>query len=480
MTEPRKAAAAIIVDDTTSEILMAKRNESMRFMAGHHVFPGGRIDDSESDLHVMGATSHDNAITVHAVAREVFEETGVLCVRGELPERDVVRAARRAMLAKELDFDAILDRHRLDIHAVDFVPAGHWVTPPFSNMRFDTQYLLYKYHGPRWEEAIEGEMIALDWMTPQETRRRWRTGELRLSTPIAYVLQQMAALPYPEVLPMLRRTMHRADGLTNRFEIRCGVAIIALAGHTLPPATHTNCVVVGEREIVVIDPGTTLLEEQAHLKEQLDAFLSLGARIKAVVLTHSHSDHVGSAELVRSTYGSPIWAHQKTAEQLSFSVDARLEDGDEIVLEGEPPWRLQCIHTPGHDPGHLCLLEESTRTLIAGDMVANPGTIIISLDMGGDVTQFLNSLSLLSEREFNLLIPSHGMPLGKPKEKIQEQINHRLWREQKIRDVLGKGLSGVDALLPMVYDDVNEAMWPFAMHTLRAHLARIEKMESGE
>src|SRR5580658_9875650 len=103
--EPRTAAACVIVrGDTQPEVLLAKRSSALRFMAGHHVFPGGRVHETENTERVTHATDPAHARAILAAVREVFEETGLLCVRGSLPPREVTRDARRRVIQDELKF----------------------------------------------------------------------------------------------------------------------------------------------------------------------------------------------------------------------------------------------------------------------------------------------------------------------------------------------------------------------------------------
>src|SRR6478672_8612525 len=103
--EPRTAAACVIVrGDGEPQVLLAKRSSALRFMAGHHVFPGGRVHDTENTDRVAHASDPAHARAVLAAAREVFEETGLLCVRGTFPSREVVRDARRRVIEDELKF----------------------------------------------------------------------------------------------------------------------------------------------------------------------------------------------------------------------------------------------------------------------------------------------------------------------------------------------------------------------------------------
>jgi glyoxylase-like metal-dependent hydrolase (beta-lactamase superfamily II)/8-oxo-dGTP pyrophosphatase MutT (NUDIX family) len=431
------------------------------------------VHDDESTMYVVHAADDAHARAVRAAVREVFEETGLLCVRGSLPAIAELREARRRLLADELSFVDFLARHGLAIDAADFQPAGQWLAPEFVPIRFQTRYFLHRVPDGQREELIEGEIVGLDWLTPAEARRLWHRGEIHISTPVAYTLRQLAAVGVPRALPLLQRGTERAPGQHNWFELRRGITLVPLRSATLPPATHTNCLIVGETNLLVIDPGADDPAERAHLHRQLDHLVEIGGRVAAVVLTHSHIDHVAAAEEVRKRYRAPILAHPAAAAQLSSSVDRLLADGDVLESPGDPAWRLHAIHTPGHDPGHLCFLEESTGALVAGDMVANPGTIVVSRKYGGDMAAFVRSLERLIEVDAKLIIPAHGQPAGRPREFLKHHFDHRLWREAKISAAHASGAATFDDLLARAYDDAPPEALPWARHSLDAHLAKL-------
>jgi endoribonuclease LACTB2 len=471
---PRKAAALIILNEATPPaVLLARRNDKLAFMGGQYCFPGGRILDDEDLSHVVHAPNPEVARALHAAVRETFEETGLLCVEGEAPSLDTLRAARQATIVTASAFDQLLAKFGLCIDMRRFEPAGVWVTPPISPIRFHTHYFLHRYEGPGTAEVFHGEIVDLAWLPAREARRQWREGVLETSTPVGFALQKLATEPAERVADALCRVPNTPAGVPGRFELRWGLYLIPLKTDTLLPGTHTNCVVVGEEELYVIDPGTSDAGEQAMLLDQLEHLRGRHA-VGGVLLTHSHRDHVGAAEVVRDRFGCPIWAHGAVQDQVGFSLDKLLVDGEIVQVAGDPAWSLRCLHTPGHDPGHMCFLEESTGTLIAGDMVANPGSIFISEQYGGDMTAYLESLERLKQLGFDRVIPGHGIPLqAGAKRLLQQHIDHRVWREQKVAEALREGATSLNEFLHRVYGDVPAERWHLAEGNLRAHLARL-------
>src|SRR5262245_20634025 len=113
-----------------------------------------------------------------------------------------------------------------------------------------------------------------------------------------------------------------------------------LRTETLPPATHTNCVVAAG--LWIVDPGTPYIEEIETLLDAIERSAILG-----IVLTHRHRDHVDGTNLLRARLGCPVYAHAITKEELAHKivVDRTLED--EEPLDGD----LRVLFTPGHARG---------------------------------------------------------------------------------------------------------------------------------
>ncbi|MBX3217506.1 MAG: MBL fold metallo-hydrolase [Labilithrix sp.] len=264
-------------------------------------------------------------------------------------------------------------------------------------------------------------------------------------------------------------------------ELSASLGLFAARTPTLPPATHTNSYALGGRDVLLVEPATPYEDEQRAWIAWARELASTGRRIVAIVATHHHPDHVGGAALLSKELALPVWAHELTASRVDVPVARRLADGDEIVLEGprDETWRV--LHTPGHAPGHVCLFEPRSRTVVVGDMVASVGTILVAPG-DGDMTLYLEQLERLAALDASLALPAHGEPIDDPTALFHRYVAHRRMREAKILDALeaasaaatGAGVTATE-LVPAAYDDVSPAIWPLAKLSVDAHLEKLER-----
>ena len=247
---------------------------------------------------------------------------------------------------------------------------------------------------------------------------------------------------------------------------------------TLPPATHTNTFLVGTREAVVVEPATPYREEQDLMVEWVQAARLKGVEPVAILATHHHPDHVGGAMALKERLQLPLWAHAMTAQRLDgiVEIDMLIQDGERIMLDGPTPTALSALHTPGHAPGHLCFTDEASNIMIAGDMVASVGTIIVE-PTDGDMLLYLESLRKMSDLEPTALLPAHGEVINQPQAILSFYIEHRLMREKKVLDALkarGKP-SRPRHLVADAYADTPKHLWPLALRSIEAHLIKLER-----
>lgn len=247
-----------------------------------------------------------------------------------------------------------------------------------------------------------------------------------------------------------------------------GVTRVPVRTPTLPPATHTNCLLVGDRRVAVIEPASPYPDQQRAIDR---AIAKHGGQVVAVLITHHHQDHVGYAGALRDRLGVPLYAHRETAARVDFAVDRMLDDGD--VVDLGDGMALEAIFTPGHAPGHLVYLERRSGIAHAGDMVAGKGTILIDPSDSGDMTKYLDSLERLALIGAEALVPAHGPVLRDPVGVCRQLVEHRKMRERKVVAAIGTEGGTVGEVLARAYDDTPMLLWPLAARSLEAHLVKL-------
>ncbi|MEJ6395188.1 MBL fold metallo-hydrolase [Gymnodinialimonas sp. 2305UL16-5] len=246
--------------------------------------------------------------------------------------------------------------------------------------------------------------------------------------------------------------------------------------------TGTQTYLLGEGEVVVIDPGPAL---DAHLHAILGA-LSPSERIMKILVTHSHLDHSPLARALAEITGAPIlaagpsdWGRRPIMAQLAaagqigggegvdddFAPDARIAEGD--VIEG--PWgTISVLETPGHMANHLSFAWNDA--LFSGDLVMGWSTSLVS-PPDGDMTAFLASVTRLHARSDRIYYPGHGAPIVTPQARAAELLAHRRGREAQILAALAEtGAAKTADLARAIYVDLAPALLPAAERNVLAHL----------
>jgi hydroxyacylglutathione hydrolase len=179
-----------------------------------------------------------------------------------------------------------------------------------------------------------------------------------------------------------------------------------------------NCTILGDEqsgEAIVIDPG----EDIDRIQKRLTAH---GLKLKQILVTHGHIDHVGGALRLKRLTGAPIYLNEGDLEQLAIMQqqadwvgveapetappDENLADGMTVGLVSYP---AQVLHTPGHTQGSVSLLFAPLKLLVAGDTLF-AGSIGRTDLPGGNYDQILESIQsrLLALPDETTVLPGHG------------------------------------------------------------------------
>ena len=183
-------------------------------------------------------------------------------------------------------------------------------------------------------------------------------------------------------------------------------------------ALEVNCYIVWDRATldgVIIDPGADADEIEAAVKEN-------GLKVRCVLNTHGHFDHVGADAAMKAAFGAPVAIHPDDAPLMAdahehgifFGVETPKQAAPDILLEdGQSmefgPLKFKVIHTPGHTRGGVCLYLEGAKALFTGDTLF-AGSVGRTDFEGGSMDELMSSISrkLLSLDDKVMVLPGHG------------------------------------------------------------------------
>lgn len=226
----------------------------------------------------------------------------------------------------------------------------------------------------------------------------------------------------------------------------------------------TNTYLIGSADVTVIDPGP---DDASHV----DALVAAGGgRIRRIVCTHTHIDHWPAAPVLAAATGAEVLAF---GSRDGLEVTGTLADGDGIVTA---EYTLRVLHTPGHAANHLCLLLEDENLLFTGDHIMQGVTVVVA-PLDGDMGDYIASLRRLGDLDppLEAIAPAHGHLIEDPAAVIAAYLDHRGAREELVASALGAatGPVTVDDLVPVVYSDVDSALFPVARLSLWAHVRKL-------
>jgi len=198
----------------------------------------------------------------------------------------------------------------------------------------------------------------------------------------------------------------------------------------------------GANIFLLIDNGVTLVDtglrgRSANILNEVKRLGYKPSDVAYIIVTHHHSDHIGSLAELKNATGAKVMAHPADAPYIDGTlpqpgparprwlgkllsplssmwstvpaeVDKLLNDGDELPILGG----IKILHTPGHTPGSISLLIPQEKLVIVGDLLAHrfrmrmpPGLFTV------DVEQGVKSIKKLAGLDFNIIAFGHGAPI---------------------------------------------------------------------
>jgi 8-oxo-dGTP pyrophosphatase MutT (NUDIX family) len=210
-TKPRLASTILPVRDGANgiEVVMLRRNLRSDFVGGFYVFPGGSLDESDTEASwerfVVGVDEAKASSRLgvprgglaHYVAalRETFEESGLLVAvtasGHALSPQAPLAAWRDDVLRGAISFSDLLERESLVLDCRHVGYFAHWVTPEGSPRRFDTRFFVVPAPTGQEPSHDESETVASRWATAHGALEAHRRGEFEMILPTVTTLEMV-------------------------------------------------------------------------------------------------------------------------------------------------------------------------------------------------------------------------------------------------------------------------------------------------
>lgn len=247
----------------------------------------------------------------------------------------------------------------------------------------------------------------------------------------------------------------------------------------------TNSYIVGSDTLAVIDPGP---EDEGHLQALLR---TIGGRpVSHIFVSHTHRDHSPLTARLKEATGATVVAEgpHRPARPLrigeinpldasadtDFRPDLSLADGEVIAGDG---WALGGVFTPGHAANHMCFSLEGTGVLLSADHVMAWSTSIVA-PPDGAMSDYMNSLDRLLQRDDRLYLPGHGGQVANPLQFVRGLKAHRKMREKAILERLRAGDRTIPEMVGTIYRSTDPRLHGAAGLSILAHIEDL--VERGE
>jgi glyoxylase-like metal-dependent hydrolase (beta-lactamase superfamily II) len=252
------------------------------------------------------------------------------------------------------------------------------------------------------------------------------------------------------------------------------------------PLKQANCYYIEDSIPTLIDAGVKTDEAFETISGAIEGKGGSIDKVRRIILTHCHSDHLGLATRIAGISGARIFMHildrEFVAHNLGEEPQAQrnrfhkffLEAGvpsdlmepaidsmsnrfkrfftpfeDEEILEGGEvfafdDFNLEVIHTPGHSRGSICLLNRDDGTLFSGDslledITSNPVVQIRHPDEKSDyrsLATYEASLEIIKALPARTVLPGHGPPFSNHQERVNQMQEHHRLRRTEVMNIL--------------------------------------------
>ena len=238
----------------------------------------------------------------------------------------------------------------------------------------------------------------------------------------------------------------------------------SLETDTRAPDGQTNAYVLGTDPVALLDPAARTPE--------LDR-LTRDRTVDAILVTHTHADHVGAVAHYAAETGATVWARRGHVGRFrdatgvepdrTFSSDTTIPLGDD---------RLHVLDASGHAPDHVAIRAGREGPICCGDCVVAEGSVVVGAPEG-DLRAYLTTLRRLWAIDPPRLYPGHGPVVEQPRETLERLLEHRLERERRVLAAVEGGARTVEAVLDAAYEKDLTGVRDLARATVVAHLEKL-------
>jgi glyoxylase-like metal-dependent hydrolase (beta-lactamase superfamily II) len=243
------------------------------------------------------------------------------------------------------------------------------------------------------------------------------------------------------------------------------------------PLRYVNAYLVDDADgtTTLIDCGWKAADVETALRDALAELGRTLADVDRVVVTHFHMDHYGLAGTLRRAGVVALFMHRidwelaeaHLADRVRFDRDAdafiarngftAADDDDDddpqhhrfdlerptrVLEDGDTIGRLRVLWTPGHSPGHICLIDDVTGRFFSGDHILDPITPHVGVwtaERGDPLGQYVASLRKAKATGAASVLPAHGEPFEGLAARVDALLAHHDEREAAVLALVDRG-----------------------------------------
>ncbi|HJM44657.1 MAG TPA: MBL fold metallo-hydrolase [Candidatus Poseidoniaceae archaeon] len=455
------------------EVLLGKRAKTMKAFPNYWSFPGGGLSRKDIESSKILKLTDDFAEMKICIVRELCEELGLTIHNGQLISINSV--IRTSIVENKDNWLKEVTAGKIKFNSNGLKLIRERITPVFAPLRFYNRFFHLHVSGdiPDFNLDDQTEFDSAKWHPIDELINNWNNHSIYLPPPIFSIIRDLNNLLEEGIeLDLAVKNLSSESPEEREINFSDGVICIPVKTATLPPATTTNCYLLGKKggELLLVDPAAKNQEDIDWIMELINSF---GGNVIGLLLTHRHSDHYGNLSKFKDLTGAKIWCSKHTSDFLNIKDAIILKNQQKIQLNhSSNPIEWEVLITPGHCPGHICLF--SKAGLITGDMVAGYGTILIPSE--GNMEEYIEQLKRITDLEPRLLFPSHGPLISVPKRVLSHYISHREKRQNQVFEAIKSKINSLEEISKYSYEDTPNVHPGLSQQQTLAHLNSLERL----